>query len=149
MFAQRTHSRERAVRRGSMAFEALLLLPLMLVVIFVGAGVADLVVAEQQVDEASGRAARAAALTGSKQAVRDAVRASLGPGRAQHAKIFVGPLGKAVEITNTDSDDLIPIAHRESFEVRVEIEARYGTATRLAPVGGDEPLVGYTVMQRE
>jgi hypothetical protein len=145
MFAPRLKSRDRFARRGTVGFEALLVLPLLLAVIFGGIGIADLVTAEQQMDEASGRAARTAALTGSKKQARETLRAVLGAERANKAKIYIGRVGGKED----DRAETLSIPPGELFEVRIELEAQHATATSFAPVRGSELLVGRTVMQRE
>jgi hypothetical protein len=134
------------------AVETLLVLPLFLALVVGMVGVADLLVAEQLLGEASGRAARTAALGGSEEQVRESIRAVLGPERAAHAKIYVGPAAgqpKGNKGNGEPGHKDRPVAPGEMIEVRIEIAARHATATGLAPVGGDEPLVGRTVMQRE
>ena len=117
----------------------LLALPVFLVLVFGMVGLADLLVAEQLLAEASGRAARAAALGGSEEQVKDAVRSILGPARTDRATIRVGP-------ANGGSG---PVPPGGLLEVRIELEAQYATTTHLAPIRSDEVLLGRTVMQRE
>lgn len=126
-------------RRGTVAFETLMVLPLFLALLLGMVGIADLLIAEQMVAEASGRAARTAALGGTEEQVRDSVRAVLGASRADKAKITV---------LSVDGEPG-PVPPGGLIEVRVELEARHATSTRLAPVGGDESVVGRSVMQRE
>ena len=155
MIARRPNPRKRAARRGTAAFEMLLMIPLLTLVIFGAAGIGDLIVTEQLIDESAGRAARTAAMGGSRKQVCETVYTVLGPNRAKHAKIYVGPVG------GKDKDDYfncsdetaiekpITVPSGELVEVRVELEAKYATVTRLAPVSGSEVLIGRTVMQRE
>ena len=142
---------KQSVRRGAVAFESLLILPLFLLVVVAAVGVADLVVTEQLVDEASGRAARTAALGGSEEQVKESVRAVLGAERAKHVTIHVGPVRRSApsehDTVGSTGRDAVPPGGL--IEVRIEIEARHATTTRLAPVSGTELLVGRTVMQRE
>jgi TadE-like protein len=139
MFAPRPPVPRRRARRGAAAFETLLVLPLFLALLLGMVGIADLLITEQLLAEASCRGARAAALGGSPEQVRECVRAVLGDDRGRRAKIHVGAA----------DGEPGPVPPGGLIEVRVELEARDATATRLAPVRGDEPLVGRTVMQRE
>lgn len=155
MRAPRPPRVERTARRGSVSFEALLVLPLLLLVVFGGVGLSDLLVTEQVIDEASAKAARTAALGGSAERVRQTARAALGPKRAEHAEITVRVIraDKADEPRDdSDSDrgydDYRP-APGDLLEVRVTIPARYATATALAPVKGETKLVGRSVIQHE
>jgi Flp pilus assembly protein TadG len=127
-------------RRGTLSVEALFVLPLFLLVVLGAVGIADLVVSEQLVDEAAGRAARAAALGGSPEEVSAAVRAVLGEARANQT---------TVTVRGTDGKDPSEVPPGGLLEVRVAIPARHATTTGLAPVPGDELLLGRTVMQRE
>jgi hypothetical protein len=139
MFARRHSLRKRSPRRGVVTLELLLALPVFLALVFGMVGLGDLLVTEQLLAEASGRAARAAALGGSEEQIKDAVRSILGPDRTEHATIHVGRAdGKSG-----------PVPPGGLIEVRVEIESRYATVTHLAPVSDDEKLLGRTVMQRE
>jgi Flp pilus assembly protein TadG len=140
MFAPRRCSPDRRTRRrGVYTIELLLALPFFLALLIGMVGLADLLVAEQLLAEASGRAARAAALGGSEEQIHEAVRAVLGPNRAERATIRVGaPNGQSG-----------PIPPGGLIEVRVEMEAQYATVTGFAPIKNDEILLGRTVMQRE
>lgn len=139
MFAPRPTRRNRQTRRGIVTVELLLALPVFVALMLGMVGLADLVITEQLLAEASGRAARAAALGGSEEQVKEAVRAVLGPDRAERTTIRVGA-------ANGRSG---PVPPGGLIEVRVEIEAQYATATRFAPIRDDEMLLGRTVMQRE
>jgi len=139
MFAPRPLVPRHHARRGAAAFETVLVLPVFLALLLGMVGIADLIITEQLLIEASCRGARAAALGGSPEQVRECVRAVLGEERCRRATIHVGPAG----------DEPGPVPPGGLIEVRVELEARHATATGLAPVRGDEPLVGRTVMQRE
>jgi hypothetical protein len=168
MFAQRPNSSRPARRRGTAAAETLLVLPLFALLLAGMIGLADLLIAEQQLDEASGRAARCAALGGTEEQVRDTIRAVLGPERAKHATIHITPLGCENRPGRSDdradrqagTRDDRQDGHADDghhgrgspcglIEVRIELEARYATVTRLAPVRRSEKLVARTVMQRE
>lgn len=133
-------SRSRPARRGSVATETLLVLPLLLLVVLGMVGLADLIISEQLLAEAGGRAARAAALGKSDEEIAAAARSVLGDERAANATICVRPV-------NGRCDE--PVPPGGLFEVRIEIAARHATTTRLALIDPDEVLVGRAVMQRE
>jgi hypothetical protein len=178
MLARSRTPRNRAVRRGTVAFETLLVVPLFLIVILGAVGLADLTLAEQRLDEASGRAARLAACGGSPDQIRACVCAVLGEERGRRAKIYVGPVGRAKSDNDrqhesdehrqsenkVDKDqhnapegqydkgvgiEVHPVRSGELLEVRIELEAKSATATRLVPIRGSELLITRTVMQRE
>lgn len=128
---------DRKRRRGAAPVEMLLILPVFLGVIFGMAGLADLLVTEQLLSEASARGARTAALGGTKAEIEASVKAVLGPNRSTNMTIVVTP--------PLDS----PIPPGSLIEVRVEVKAGDATATRLFPIRADEQLVGRTVMQKE
>lgn len=119
--------------------EALLALPLLLLVAAGLVGLADLLVAEQLVGQASALGARVAALGGDEAEVRQAVAAVLGPDRAERAQVVIG----------TPEGTPSPPAPGQPLEVRVEIRVRDATLTWLVPSDPNEPLVGRTVMLRE
>lgn len=161
MLARRPTSRKAPARRGAISFEALLILPLFTLVIFGAVGIADLVITEQLIDEASGRGARVAALGGSREQVEEAVRAVIGPERMKHAKVHIGPAARGGKKNDKNDDNDRKRKDRDDdsgeravppgglLEVRVELPARHATATRLAPIRATETLVGRTVMQKE
>lgn len=126
-------------RRGVVALETLLLLPVLLLVVAGMVGLTDLIMAEQKLDRASGAAARVAAGGGSDEDIERAVHATLGEKQARHAKIYV----------SREDENGRPIPQGGMIEVRVEIQARHATATPLAPIRPSEPLIGRTVMPRE
>ena len=146
MFAPSRVPTECRGRRGSVAVEALFILPLLLLVVLGGVGIADLIIAEQIVDEASGRAARTAATGGSKERIRTTALAALGPERAKHAEVTVTVLGRQKK---SDHDDEYDPAPGELLEIRVTVPARSATATRLAPLKSDAVLIGRSVIQHE
>lgn len=139
MLALRLTARERNKRRGVAVVEMAIILPIVLLMIFGMAGLADLLVTEQLLSEASGRAARTAALGGTDEQVKAAVAATLGPQRAQHVAIYVGAADGSKG----------PVPPGGLIEVRLEVKAGDATATRLFPIRADEVLVGRTVMQKE
>ena len=139
MIAPRPQAHDLRARRGVASFEAIFVLPIFLALLLGTAGIADLLIAEQLIGEASGRAARTAALGGSEEQVRESISAVLGPDRAGRAKIYIGAA----------NGDPGPVPPGGLIEVRIEIETRHATTTGLAPVSGDEPILGRTVMQRE
>src|SRR5690554_4277290 len=116
--SQIKHNRGR--RRGVTAAETLLVLPLFLIVVLGMVGLADELIAEQMLTEASGRGARAAAIGGSEDQIKDAIRTVLGNDRTDHANIV---------IVTTTSDGK-PIPPGGMIEVRIELEVRYATAIR-------------------
>ncbi len=83
----------RTGRRGAVAIEALFVILLLTIVVCGAFGLADLIIAEQRLDEACGRAARCAACGGTPDQIRECVIAVLGPERGKRAKIYVGPVG--------------------------------------------------------
>jgi Flp pilus assembly protein TadG len=113
--------------------------PLFMALVLGLMGLADLLITEQLLGEASGRGARTAALGGSEEQVKEAVRSVLGKDRADKADIVV----RAADGTEG------PVPPGGLLEVRVELKVRDGTATGFAPVARDEVLIGRTVMQRE
>jgi hypothetical protein len=139
MFAPLHLVRSSRTRRGAVAFEALLIVPLFLTLAAGVVGIADLLITEQLIGEASGRAARTAALGGTEEQVIESIQAVLGSDRTQHAKVYIG----------SAHGEPGPVPPGELIEVRIQIEARHATVTRLVPVSSDEPLIGRTVMQRE
>lgn len=139
MIARHTQSTRVRSRRGAVAFETLLVLPLFLALVLGMVGIADLLIAEQLVAEASGRAARTAAIGGSEQEIRESVRAVLGSDRAEKARITVVPV----------SGEPGPVPPGGLIEARIELDVRDATWTRLAPVSGDDSVVGRAVMLRE
>ena len=139
MIALRPNVRNNRIRRGVISFELLLFIPLVMAMLLGMAGVADLIISEQLIGEASGRAARTAALGGTEEQINESIQAVLGADRAGHAKIYIGAA----------NGEPGPVPPGGLIEVRIEIESRHATSTGLAPVSGDEPLIGRTVMQRE
>jgi Flp pilus assembly protein TadG len=118
----------------------MLVLPLLLLVVLGMVGLADLIISEQMLAEAGGRAARAAALGKSDEEIAAAARSVLGDERAANATISVRPVG---------GRENEPVPPGGLVEVRIEIAARHATTTRLALVDPDEVLIGRAVMQRE
>lgn len=125
--------RRTADRRGAVTVEALLAVPILLLLLALLVGAAELIAAEQAVAEAAGRAARVAAIGGTPEQVQAAAAAVLGAERAGRATVTVEPAaGRPGEL----------------IDVRVTVAARHLT-TRLAPVSRDEGLVGRVVVVRE
>lgn len=142
MLARHPASRDRRTlrgRHGNVAVEMFFVVPLFLVIVLGLVGLADLLITEQLLGEASGRGARTAALGGSEAQVKESVRAVLGKNRADQAKITV----RAADGSKA------PVPPGGLVEVLIELEVKNATATGLAPVSGDEVLIGRTVMQRE
>jgi hypothetical protein len=126
-------------RRAAASFETLLTLPLLLLAAAALVGLADLLVAEQLVSEASARAARVAALGGDETEIRQAVVAVLGPTRGSRAQI---------SISNLEETPSPPVPG-QLLEVRVAITVGEATLTWLVPASPSELLVGRSVMLRE
>jgi hypothetical protein len=136
-------------------------LPIFSLIVIGMVGLADLIVAEQLLAEASARGARTAALGGSEEQIRQAVQAVLGPQRAQHIKLSVSPVdcrdnhaddganGGTPGRLHDKRNDHGKCCPGELIEVRVELEAQFATATRFCPVSSNELLIGRTVMQCE
>jgi Flp pilus assembly protein TadG len=122
-----------------MAAELFFVLPLLLILTLGMVGLADLLIAEQLVTEASGRGARVIALGGTEDQAKDAIQAVIGPDRTDKANI--------VFVTTTDDGQ--PIPPGGLIEVRIELETQYATVTQFAPVASDDLVIGRTVMQRE
>ncbi|MCS6865235.1 MAG: hypothetical protein RMJ56_16420 [Gemmataceae bacterium] len=158
----RPHSRKRwhIGSRGVVSVELLFTLPLVVLAGFLMVGIADLVIAEQKLDEAAGRAGRIVAMGGSEQDVRNMLTAFLGPERAQHTQVTLTPLKRpeilpsadsaAMEMEAANFADAPPVGakHRELIEVRIELEVRHATVTALVPLGRTEKLIGRTVVPR-
>lgn len=144
-------------RHGVAAVELLLVTPILLAIAIGMVGLADLIIAEQKVDEASGRAARVAALGGSDDQIEAAVRATLGSDRASVRLTPIrAPRPASAEggHDRTEADEGAAdtdkgSGHLELIEVRVEIEVRHVAATRFVPTSRTEKLVGRTVVQRQ
>ena len=118
----------RTGRRGVAAFELLLLLPILLLLLAGMVGVADLLIAEQRLDEAAARAGRVAAMGGSREQVEEAIVAVLGPDRAQHATISITPVPGA-----TGSSDELPLVKDEQKNYAISPHDNSGLA------GYDDP----------
>jgi hypothetical protein len=154
----------RRPRRGTIATEALLVLPIFVAIVVAMVGFADLLIAEQKLDEASARAARVAALGGSQKQIEAAVRGVLGPERAERAKVHITPLPADCRHDRDGRDERddrgrddhderggrAPHADRlQLIEIRVELEVRHAAATGFVPLSGSERLVGRTVVHRQ
>ncbi len=160
MFRHRLLDRRSKRSRGVVTAELLLTLPLIVLLGAFLVGLVDLVIAEQKLDEASGRAGRIVALGGSEQDVRTMLDAFWGPERARYAQVTITPLNQPGISPSTDSFateiDAVnfadaPVArtqHRELIEVRIELDVRRATVTKLVPLGRDEKLIGRTVVSR-
>ncbi len=126
-------------RRGAVAMETLLSVPLVGLLVAGAIGIADLIVAEQLVQEASARAARVAALGGDDAQIRQTVAAVLGSRRAQAAQVLVG----------SPADEPGPLPPGQLIEVRVELSVSDATVTPLVPLSGSETVVGRSVVLKE
>lgn len=159
MLALRPLVRNRRARRGMVSTETLLVLPLFLTVVLGMVGLADLLIAEQLLNEASARGARVAAVGGSDEQIKDAIQAILGPDKMANATIYVGRPHRANQSEshghdgqwqqNAENQQGRPIWPGELIEVRIEIQAQNATTTSLIHFCPNQQLIGRTVMQLE
>lgn len=165
MFAPcRTTPKRSPRRRGSAPVELLIVLPVFLLILFGIGGLADLLITEQLLSEASARGARTAALGGTKAEIEASVRAVLGPVRSKNVNIEIGIAEEKQSASqaaspstdgNNGSEQAEPVSVTtgvppgQLIAVRVSAKVRDVAATRLVPLGGNELLVGQTVMQKE
>lgn len=134
------HRRHRLAdgRPGSVTFEAMLVIPVLLVVVVGLVEFAMTLTAEQKLAEASGLAARVGSLGRSEDDIKQAVKASLGQRQFETAKVSTRRWRDA------HAGDLI--------EVRIDLPAKAATLNVLRPIGIDlsgETLTGRTVMRVE
>jgi Flp pilus assembly protein TadG len=128
----------RTDRRGSAAFEALFVIPILLVVLLAVVEFAMLLAAEQKLAEASGVGARTGSLGRSDDDVREAVKAVMGTKQYEKGTI-----------------DIRRWNHRHTgamIEVRVQLPAAAASPNVLRSVGidlSDDTLTGRTVMRVE
>jgi hypothetical protein len=157
MSALRPQSHNPRTRRGAVAFEALIVLPLFSLIVIGMVGLADLIISEQLLAEASARGARTAALGGTEDQIRDSILAVLGPQRGEHVSIHVFPVSALTNdekpensvYRQSDGRDNWKCRPGELIEVRIELECQYAAATRFCPVSPNELLIGRSVMQCE
>jgi Flp pilus assembly protein TadG len=125
-------------RVGSIAFEALLVVPVLLLIIAALVEFALVVSAEQKLAEASGLAARVGSTGRSEDDIKQAVKTVLGTKQYERATVY----------TQRRNDP-----HTGSvIEVRVELPAKVVSLNLLHSIGLDlsgETLTGRTVMRME
>lgn len=130
-----------AIRRGIGAFELLLILPILLLLLLAGVQFSATLSAEDKIAEASRQGARVAAAYGDENAIRDAIRNVLG------AQIY----SKAtITIKYVESDDVSVSAL--SVVVMVSVPTKEVAPGYLKVIGineDDEPIIGHTVMRME
>jgi hypothetical protein len=128
----------RSDRAGSVSFEALLVIPVLLLVVLGLVEFSMELTAEQKLAEASGLAARTGSLGRSDDDIKAAVKATLGP--KQYEKVNV--------VTRRWKD----VKAGDMIEVRVELPAKAASLNLLRTIGIDlsgETLTGRTVMRVE
>lgn len=129
-------------RRGHVALELLLVLPILLTVLLGTVEFSLLLTAQQQVSLASREATRVAAMGGSEGDIEQVVRLTLGDNR--FAKATVTPL-----LVDANGN---PIPSGEPIAVRVELPATAAVPDLLVFAGlsiRNQVLMGQTVMRKE
>jgi TadE-like protein len=130
--------RTRTNRRGSAAFEALFVVPILLVVLLAVVEFAMLLATEQKLAEASGIGARTGSLGRSDDDIREAVKAVMGSKQYEKGSI---------DIRRYDNHHT-----GEMIEVRVQLPAKAASPNVLRSFGidlSDDTLTGRTVMRIE
>lgn len=125
-------------RNGSISFEALLVLPVLLAVLLAVVEFGMIMASEQKLAEASGVGARTGSLGHSDEDVRAAVKAVLGP--------------KQFEKGSVEVQRWIDPHTGSMIEVRVQLPAAAASPNLLRSIGvdlSDETLTGRTVMRIE
>ena len=125
-------------RPASVSLEALFVLPVLLLVVVALVEFAMLIAAEQKLAEASGVAARTAAVGRSDDDAREAVKAVLGKTQYDAAK---------VKIDRRHDDHL-----GDLVEVRIDLPAKAAAPCVLRSCGvkiSDDTLIGRTLMRAE
>jgi Flp pilus assembly protein TadG len=131
-------------RRGHLAFELLLVLPLLLAFVMGVVEFSMMLTVRQQLLAASREAARAAAQGADDQEVQDTVKRSLGSGRVAQAA--------QVSIRHVPEDPNNPTAGRDRVEVVVHTPTTAVVPNFLAWVGvnmNNREMVAGTVMNKE
>lgn len=127
----------RAERRGQVAMELLIVLPILLTVLFASVELSLWLSAQQQVGLAAREGARVAATGGGEAAVNDAVKLTLGDGRYAVAQV-------TAEIAGAEPGDPVRVV------VTVPVAAVVPDLLRFAGISvRDLSLVGQTVMRKE
>jgi hypothetical protein len=142
LFTTRKVRETRRGRRGSIALESLLFLPLFVLVLLVGIELAIQLSVSQRLAAASAYGVRVAAQGGGEEEVEQAVRRALGGGTLQHAKV--------TSLLRDDAGDLLETG--DTVEVIVEIPARDIGPSFLSLIGirlTDEQIGSRSVMRKE
>jgi hypothetical protein len=129
-------------RRGHVALELLLVLPILLTVLLGTVEFSLLLTAQQQVSLASREATRVAAMGGSVAEIEQTVRLALGENRFPQATVT--PL-----LVDSNGD---PIPSGQPIAVRVELPATAAVPDLLVFTGlsiRNQVLMGQTVMRKE
>jgi Flp pilus assembly protein TadG len=129
----------RRSRRGTIAWEALLVVPVLAAFLLAAVQMGMLLAAEQRLAEASGQAARVRALGGTDAQMNEAVRRVLGDARYA-----------AATVRYNDCDHRVP--QGELVLVRVELPTAAAAPVVFDLVGSTflgETLVGQTAMPKE
>jgi hypothetical protein len=138
----RPQARKHILRRGSLAAELLLLLPILMTVVLGIVEIGMLEFCEQQLCAASREGCRVAAQGGDQKEVEDAVRRYLGDGRLGDCDI---------EVVLTDQSGR-PLHCGDPVEVHCRIKAHHCVPNLLCFIGcsiRDKDLCGHTVMRNE
>ena len=129
-------------RRGHVAIELLIVLPILLTVLLGTIEFSLLLTAQQQVSLASREATRVAATGGSVADIEQAVRLALGDARFAQASV-------TAMLTDGNGD---PVASGEPIAVQVRLPASAAVPDLLIFAGlsiRNQVLVGQTVMRKE
>jgi Flp pilus assembly protein TadG len=129
-------------RRGHVAIELLIVLPILLTVLLGTIEFSLLLTAQQQVSLAAREATRVAATGGSVADIEQAVRLALGDARFAQASV-------TAMLTDGNGD---PVASGEPIAVRVQMPASAAVPDLLVFAGlsiRNQVLVGQTVMRKE
>jgi len=129
-------------RRGHVAIELLIVLPILLTVLLGTIEFSLLLTAQQQVSLAAREATRVAATGGSVADIEQAVRLTLGDARYAQASV-------TAMLTDSNGD---PVASGEPIAVRVQMPAGAAVPDLLVFAGlsiRNQVLVGQTVMCKE
>jgi len=129
-------------RRGHVAIELLIVLPILLTVLLGTIEFSLLLTAQQQVSLASREATRVAATGGSVADIEQAVRLALGDARFAQASV-------TAMLTDGNGD---PVASGEPIAVQVQMPASAAVPDLLIFAGlsiRNQVLVGQTVMRKE
>jgi Flp pilus assembly protein TadG len=131
-----------ARRRGVGAFEVMLILPVILLMLLAGVQFSMMLTAEDKVAESSRQAARAAAASGDKAAIHGAVKNCLGSEVYSKATI-------AIKYLDTDEASSFT---GQSVQVTVSVPCKEMAPNYLKLIGvdnSDEAFVGRTTMRME